>query len=136
MGYALAALVLAALAAAPAMAQQNQEQPHTPDDGVGVDYTQPFLNDLLLRIEPLKDGTLIYDRLLPCEKELLEYQRNRGLELLETFRACVDREREKLERYGATPAPGGRSPFYVPQPGSAPLVRPLPPAPEHPNVQE
>jgi hypothetical protein len=136
MRYAFAALVFAALTAAPAMAQQNQEQPRTPDDGVGVDYTQPFMNDLLLRIQPLKDGTLIYDRLQPCEKELLEYQRNRRVELLEAFRACVDREREKLEHYGATPAPGGRSPFYVPEPGSAPLVRPLPLAPEHPNAQE
>ncbi len=129
-------LAIASLAfTAPAFAQENLEQPRVPHDGVGVDYSQPYMNDLLLRMERPTDGMLIRRGAQPCEEELAKLQADRKQELLEAFKACVDREREKLERYSAMPGPGVKPPLYVPDPDAPPFVPRLPLAPSHPNVQ-
>jgi hypothetical protein len=137
----ISALVLLALAA-PAFAQQGSlQQPRTPDNGVGVDYSQPYVNDLLLRMQRFTDGGAILngDRIISCEKQRMALSENPTDPALDqAYEACLDRQREQFEalrRFRANPGPGARPPLFIPDPNAPPLVRPIPPAPDHPNAQ-
>ncbi len=142
MRHALVAAILPLVLAAPAFAQGTLEQPKNPDDGVGVDYTQPYLNDLLLRAYPFVDGNSIANsnRKFACEKQrmaLAEDPLDPALD--QAYEACLKRQREQSStsppRATPAPGPGARPPLYIPDPDGTAPVRPLPPAPAHPNAQ-
>lgn len=135
MRYAVLAIASLALTA-PAFAQQSLEQPSTPDNGVGVDYSQPYVNDLLLRIQPLVDGNMIGTApRLSCEKQrnaLAEDPLDPALD--QAYEMCMEKlEQERRESFAVpVPNPWKAEPYRPEHPGA---VRRLPLAPTHPNVQ-
>lgn len=138
---AFAALAFSALLAAPAFAQGSLDQPDTPDNGVGVDYTQPYLNDLLLRMQPLVDGNMIGQGLrLSCEKErnaLAENPLDKALD--QAYDMCVARRQKQLDELSRQlrdmPPPSVNPPLFRPERNPPRMLRPLPPMPSHPNAQ-
>lgn len=147
MRYAVLAIASLALAA-PAFAQQNLEQPKAPHDGVGVDDSQPYMNDLLLRVPPLADGSRIANGSVllrgPIELDCEDLQTAFELSPSDYFAeaaylSCViTQEAFRLPEYEYFPlqnGPGLNRKPYAPEPGAPPLVRRLPLAPSHPNAQ-
>lgn len=134
-----AVLAIASLAlAAPAFAQQNLEQPRTPHDGVGVDYTQPYVNDLLLRLQPFVDGNMVGTApRLSCEKQrnaLAEDPLDPALD--QAYEMCMKQLELQRHEFFATPAPNPwKAEPYDPRAENPGAVRRLPPLSRHPNVQ-
>lgn len=132
-------IVLAALSllSAPAFAQGSLEQPATNDDGVGIDYTQPFVNDLLLRTEPLMLGDNIADGArLACEKTFNAWKDDptnavvRGAHM-----ECVREYGRQWWEENQRSRPGMRFEPYRLEPAAPPPTRRLPLSPSHPNAQ-
>lgn len=125
------------LLSAPAFAQQSLEQPATPDDGVGIDYTKPYVNDLLLRAEARLVGDNISDdprsvckKTFDAWKEDVNNAAVRGAHM-----ACIrERMRQQAEEEQRS-RPGLRAEPYRVQPGPPPIAPRLPLSPNHPNAQ-
>ena len=142
MKHALFAALVPLAFAAPAYAQRALEQPRAPYDGVGVDYSQPYLNDLLLRMHSFVDGNSIVDgdSIFSCEKQrmaLAEDPLDPALD--QAYEMCMERRREQspapLQPFRLNPGPDAKPPLFIPDPNAPPLARPIPRAPDHPNAQ-
>jgi hypothetical protein len=143
-------LIAAALSllSAPAFAQQSLEQPATPDDGVGIDYTKPYVNDLLLRSGPIQNGNRIatgYVLLrgaieLDCDELQAVFERSpTDFFAQAAYVSCVATQeafgKPEYEYFPLQTGPGLDNKPYIPDANSGPLTRHLPLSPSHPNAQ-
>lgn len=141
----LVALVPLALSGS-AFAQPPTQQPAIPDDGVGVDYTQPYMNDLLLRTEPVMRGNQVRDQFrwqVPeagCEEELQAFKERRPGASLALRECAFDQQPGLREEYQQWL----RRPFrFGPDMDRRPLdpsddnftIQRMPPVHGHPNAQ-
>lgn len=145
---ALACLIIPFALASSAFAQQPMQQPDAPHDGVGVDHTQPWMNDLLLRTEPPKEGFTVRETFrysapkTGCEAEIEALQR-REPGAITALRECTFKHqpelREKFEEWAERQ--GGpqrrwqldRRPVDPSEKNFS--LKPVPPTARHPNVQ-
>ena len=134
MKYALLVALISLSLGASAFAQPPLEQPDIPHDGVGVDYTQPWMNDLLLRTTPWVEGDSVFvgPRLTNCTKQLNALAENPLDPALDkAYEDCI--EKRVRERQAWSDSGRHRRPF---DPSENEFnLRPVPPVARHPNAQ-
>ncbi len=148
MKYSLVVSLIPLALGASAMAQPPMQQPANPDDGVGVDYTQPWMNDLLLRAEPEMKAYSVRETFrfsapkTGCEKEI-EALRRREPGASEGLRECTfeqqpelrDEFREWSERQGGSEPRWNLHRRPVDPSEKNFSLKPVPPVARHPNAQ-
>lgn len=136
------------LLSAPASAQGTLKQSTTPDNGVGVDYTKPYVNDLMRRGDPLTSrrvsetiGHAISEsRRQFCETQFEAFKKDPASDALrETSTACRKKFREEVQplvvKAFQRQLPGVQAQPYRAQPSPPSGTRRLPLSPSHPNAQ-
>ncbi|RYG28463.1 MAG: hypothetical protein EON93_18560 [Burkholderiales bacterium] len=130
------------LLSAPAFAQGSLEQPKTPDDGAGVDFTQLYMNDLLLRHEASPEPERVHT-VISIPSCLPEFRAAKAdptdPDMRANVEACAARQKQALrdieEMRKAMPAPGPKPPLFIPEPTRQTKTPRLPLSPNHPNAQ-
>ena len=142
MKHALLVALIPLTLGASALAQPPMQQPNIPDDGVGVDFTQPWMNDLLLRTVPWVNGDNVFDGRRPtsCDKErnaLAEDPLDPSLNL--AYDQCMAKREDELSKAPPTfqlmPAPPQRKPWPLEPMDKNFKFERLPTIPAHPNAQ-
>ena len=142
MKHALLAVLVPLALSGSALAQQSLKQPQTPDDGVGVDYTQPHMNDLLLRTDPRDLGVYVRDgsrRFQNVPPECIDEARAFRTDDPASKKAYTDCFSEYRPKYLARPAPVPEGPRVEKRPVDPTenrfSVQRMPPVTRHPNAQ-